>query len=76
MHTAPAIPRAASWAVQIARAAAARASARIAIGTVPAWPRRPVKAISSPAMPAIEVTTPSAAPRAASTGPCSMWGSR
>src|SRR5207248_3060563 len=74
--TAPGIERAISWAASTNRAAAPSASERSDIGTVPAWPRLPEKTTSKPAMPAIEVTTPSGAPAEASAGPCSMWVSR
>ena len=56
-------------------AAAASASRRSPIGTVPAWPAIPVISIAKRLPPLIAVTTPTGRPSASSTGPCSMCSS-
>ncbi len=56
-------------------AAAASASRRSAIGTVPACPAMPVSSMLKRLPPLIAVTTPVARPSASSTGPCSICNS-
>ena len=55
--------------------AAASASRRPVIGTVPACPAVPVTTTPKRRMPLIALTTPSASPACSSTGPCSICGS-
>ncbi len=55
--------------------AAANASRRRPIGTVPACPAMPVSSIWKRLPPLMAVTTPVARPSASSTGPCSMCNS-
>ena len=56
-------------------AAAASASRRKAIGTVPAWPAMPVNSMLKRLPPLMAVTTPTGKPSLSSTGPCSMCNS-
>jgi len=68
--------RAMSSIAETIRAAAASASRRSVIVTVPAWPAKPVTVTSSRSCAAMPVTVPSASPSASSTGPCSICASR
>ena len=70
--TAPSISRQIRSIAVTASDAAASASYRRCIGTVPAWPARPITSTRIRVEPAIEVTTPTGRSSASSTGPCSM----
>ena len=70
--TAPGTSRQVRSIAATASAAAASASRRRRMGTVPAWPARPITSTRSRVAPAMDVTTPTGRPSASSTGPCSM----
>ena len=55
--------------------AAASASCRLPIGTVPAWPASPVTCTRIRVVPAIAVTTPTGKFSCSNTGPCSICDS-
>ena len=70
--TVPGISRQVRSTATTASDAAASASRRRFMGTVPAWPARPITSTRSRTAPAMEVTTPTGRSSASSTGPCSM----
>ena len=72
MPTVPGVSRQIRSTATTASDAAASASRRRFMGTVPACPALPMTSTRSRVAPAMEVTTPTGRFSASSTGPCSM----